>query len=162
MTKKYIKDLGENEVIHAPTLSIAEAICEKFDELGLNWGSGGKYTENNWIEYKSETCYSPKEGSFGDKSSLIDDGYTVYNIIDLHDFIKIKFNDSPQPHYDNSVKSFRSLMELGLKLELNHYEQDILKRLVRCRKKGQFKQDLQKIKDTIDIYINEYDERNRN
>ncbi|MDV3882885.1 hypothetical protein CMU04_06080 [Elizabethkingia anophelis] len=160
MTKKYIKDLGENEVIHAPTLSVAKALCEKFDELGLNWGSGGKYTENNWIEYKSETCYSPKEGSFGDKSSLISDGYTVYNITDLYDFILIKINDSPQPHYDNSNGS---LYKLATELNLNHWEFDILKRLVRCRKKGQFKQDLQKIKDTIDIYLNEYDdERNRN
>ncbi|MCT4263329.1 hypothetical protein HZP32_14525 [Elizabethkingia anophelis] len=159
MTKKYIKDLGENEIIHAPTLSVAEAICEKFNELGLNWGSGAKYTENNWIEYKSETCYLPKEGSFGDKSSLMSDGYTVYNITDLHDFILIKINDSPQPHYDNSNGS---LYKLATELNLNHWEFDILKRLVRCRKKGQFKQDLQKIKDTIDIYINEYDdERNR-
>ena len=60
---------------------------------------------------------------------------------------------SPQPHYDNSSGSLFSLAE---QLQLNHWEFDILKRLVRCRKKGQFKEDLQKIKDTCDIYLQEY------
>lgn len=59
---------------------------------------------------------------------------------------------SPQPHYDNSKGS---LFQLAEQLQLNHWEFDILKRLVRCRKKGQFKEDLQKIKDTCDIYIKE-------
>ena len=61
---------------------------------------------------------------------------------------------NPQPHYDNSKGS---LYKVASDLELNHWEFDIFKRLVRCRKKNQFKQDLEKIKDTIDIYIKEYD-----
>ena len=61
---------------------------------------------------------------------------------------------NPQPHYDNSKGS---LYKVATDLNLNHWEFDIFKRLVRCRKKEQFKQDLQKIKDTIDIYIKEYD-----
>lgn len=61
---------------------------------------------------------------------------------------------NPQAHYDNSKGS---LYKVATDLNLNHWEFDIFKRLVRCRKKGQFKQDLQKIKDTIDIYIKEYD-----
>lgn len=60
---------------------------------------------------------------------------------------------APQPHYDNSNGS---LFSLAGQLQLNHWEFDILKRLVRCRKKGQFKEDLQKIKDTCDIYLQEY------
>jgi len=61
---------------------------------------------------------------------------------------------NPQKHYDNTKGSLYKLAE---QLELNHWEFDILKRLVRCRKKGQFVADLQKIKDTIDIYFFEYE-----
>lgn len=59
---------------------------------------------------------------------------------------------NPQAHYDNSDGS---LFKLASDLGLNHWEFDIFKRLVRCRKKNQFEQDLQKIKDTVDIYLRE-------
>lgn len=70
--------------------------------------------------------------------------------------IPVKEVFNPQPHYDNSKGS---LYKVATDLNLNHWEFDIFKRLVRCRKKGQFKQDLQKIKDTIDIYIKEYESK---
>jgi hypothetical protein len=38
---------------------------------------------------------------------------------------------------------------------LNSYEFDIIKRIVRCRHKGTFDQDLSKTKDLIDIYLKE-------
>jgi hypothetical protein len=38
---------------------------------------------------------------------------------------------------------------------LNSYEFDIIKRIVRCRHKGTFEQDLSKTKDLIDIYLKE-------
>ena len=38
---------------------------------------------------------------------------------------------------------------------LNSYEFDIIKRIVRCRHKGSFEQDLEKTKDLIDIYLKE-------
>ena len=60
---------------------------------------------------------------------------------------------NPQPHYNNKNGS---LYKIANDLGLNHWEFDIFKRLVRCRKKNQFKEDLQKIKDTIDIYLNEF------
>lgn len=59
---------------------------------------------------------------------------------------------NPQEHYDNVNGS---LFKIATELELNHWEFDIFKRLVRCRKKNQFEQDLQKIKDTVDIYLKE-------
>ena len=60
----------------------------------------------------------------------------------------------PQPHYDNTNGSLYAVAE---RLGLNAYEFDILKRVCRCRKKGQFKEDLQKIKDTVDLYLAEHD-----
>ncbi|ATL41832.1 hypothetical protein [Elizabethkingia bruuniana] len=154
MTKKHIKDLGENEVIHAPTEKERKIILLKLKSLDININE--RYLDNI-NEFETNTCFCPRHKLVLNKE-MLPLQTKVYTIENLFDFS----SESPQPHYDNSKKSFRSLMELGQKLELNHYEQDILKRLVRCRKKGQFKQDLQKIKDTIDIYLNEYDdERNR-
>ena len=49
-----------------------------------------------------------------------------------------------------------SLYMFAADWELNAYEFDILKRIVRCRRKGNFEQDLQKTKDVIDIYLKEF------
>ena len=57
------------------------------------------------------------------------------------------------PHYNNE---HGSLYKIASDLGLNAYEFDILKRIARCRKKGQFEQDLQKIKDTVDLYLKEH------
>ena len=56
-------------------------------------------------------------------------------------------------HYNNEGGSLYSWCE---KLELNTWEFDILKRVIRCRKKGQFKEDLEKTKFLIDLYLKEY------
>lgn len=62
-------------------------------------------------------------------------------------------NVNTQPHYNSD----KSLYKVAEELQLNHWEFDIFKRLVRCRKKGEFEKDLNKIKDTIDIYLKEYE-----
>ena len=49
-----------------------------------------------------------------------------------------------------------SLYKFATDWELNAYEFDILKRIVRCRHKGNFDEDLNKTKDVIDIYLNEF------
>lgn len=49
-----------------------------------------------------------------------------------------------------------SLYKFSEEWDLNSYEFDIVKRIVRCRKKGQFEEDLQKTKDLIDIYLAEH------
>ena len=57
-----------------------------------------------------------------------------------------------QKHYTGKD----SLYKFANDWELNAYEFDILKRIVRCRRKGNFEQDLQKTKDVIDIYLKEF------
>ena len=59
-----------------------------------------------------------------------------------------------QKHYTGKD----SLYKFATEWELNAYEFDILKRIVRCRRKGNFEQDLQKTKDVIDIYLKEFDD----
>ena len=49
-----------------------------------------------------------------------------------------------------------SLYKFCEEWDLNSYEFHIVKRVVRCRKKGQFEEDLKKSKDLIDIYLAEY------
>ena len=59
-----------------------------------------------------------------------------------------------QKHYTGK----NSLYKFATDWELNAYEFDILKRIVRCRRKGNFEQDLQKTKDVIDIYLKEFND----
>jgi len=62
-----------------------------------------------------------------------------------------------QTHYNSKDSLYKFAEEWGL----NAYEFDIIKRIVRCRHKGSFQQDLQKTKDLIDIYIKEQLESNK-
>lgn len=57
-------------------------------------------------------------------------------------------------HYDNSNGSLYLFAE---NQGLNAWEFDIIKRITRCRKKGQFKDDLEKTKRVIDLYLDEYE-----
>lgn len=59
-------------------------------------------------------------------------------------------------HYDNSNGSIYQFAE---NQKLNSYEFDIIKRITRCRKKGNFKEDLEKTKVVIDLYLKEYEGR---
>ena len=59
-------------------------------------------------------------------------------------------------HYDNSKGS---LYQFAGNQNLNTYEFDIIKRIIRCRKKGLFREDLEKTKFLIDLYLKEYEEK---
>jgi len=56
-------------------------------------------------------------------------------------------------HYNNENGSLYLFAE---QQQLNAWEFDILKRIVRCRKKGNFLEDLEKTKLVIDLCIKEY------
>lgn len=60
-----------------------------------------------------------------------------------------------QKHYQGPY----SLYEFAEDFKLNSYEFDIIKRVVRCRHKGSFSEDLIKTKDLIDIYLREQSQR---
>lgn len=57
---------------------------------------------------------------------------------------------------ENHYPKMGSLYKIAEELGLNHYEFDVFKRIVRCRKKGSFKDDLRKIRNTTLIYENEH------
>ena len=60
-----------------------------------------------------------------------------------------------QSHY----RGKDTIYKVAEDFDLNSYEFDILKRIIRCRHKGTWLQDLQKTKDTIDLYIKEQQEK---
>lgn len=59
-----------------------------------------------------------------------------------------------QPHYDNT---HGSLYLIAQQRGWNAYQFDIIKRIDRALKKGNFKEDLQKTKDLIDLWLKEVD-----
>lgn len=61
------------------------------------------------------------------------------------------------PNTESHYKGKDSLYKFSEEWGLNSYEFDIIKRIVRCRHKGQFISDLRKTKNLIDIYLEEYD-----
>ena len=66
-----------------------------------------------------------------------------------------KSDVNTQKHYKGST----TIYKVADDFELNSYEFDILKRVIRCRHKGNWLEDLQKTKDTIDLYIKEQREK---
>lgn len=66
----------------------------------------------------------------------------------------VKIFDEPKDeHYNNENGS---LYQFANNHNLNAWEFDIIKRIVRCRKKGQFESDLEKTKRVIDLYLKEF------
>lgn len=76
---------------------------------------------------------------------------STYGYVPTQDYI-IK-SDTPE-YYDNSNGSLYLFAE---QQKLNSWEFDLIKRIVRCRKKGNFKEDLEKSKALIDLYLKEFD-----
>ena len=91
-----------------------------------------------------------------DYNPSMDTSTTPYTISNID---KIVVNDAEvvkPSHYDNSNGSLYKFCE---DKSLNSYEFDIIKRVMRCRKKGSFIEDLEKTKFLIDLYIKEYDRK---
>jgi hypothetical protein len=114
-----------------------------------------KIIKGNWYECVNsdgwngnfilgDKYFSNKNGQLIGENSLCDTvwGYT-------NDF-KIKKNTPA--HYDNINGSLYKFCE---DQKLNSYEFDLIKRIMRCRKKGQFESDLQSTKELIDLYLKE-------
>jgi hypothetical protein len=76
---KLVTDLGENEVIHCPTIEEAEAICRLMDGAGLRWRTDRSYQEHhNWKTYEEYTCYIPNNGTFCGVQYATKRAYTIH------------------------------------------------------------------------------------
>ena len=67
------------------------------------------------------------------------------------------FEEIKTPQHYNNEKG--SLYKFAEDHNLNAWEFDCIKRIVRCRKKGAFKEDLEKTKVVIDLYLKEFEEK---
>jgi hypothetical protein len=126
----------------------------------------------HWYEKKVGKSYEVLEYSETHEAYLVKvDGYpngrfiyerdcdiTTWNMKeDAEEFMTIekeKESFSVPDHYDNEHGSLYLFAE---QQGLNAWEFDIVKRIVRCREKGQFKEDLEKTKLVIDLYLKEYE-----
>lgn len=70
-------------------------------------------------------------------------------------YISNKHTDETPEYYNNEKGSIYKFCD---DQELNSYEFDIIKRVVRCRRKGNFAEDLKKTKVLIDLYLKEYEQ----
>ena len=82
----------------------------------------------------------------------------MYNDLEAKERAKgyMSLKDGYKPkdaHYNNENGS---LYLFAQQHELNAYEFDIIKRVVRCRKKGYFHEDLAKSIRVIELYLKEY------
>jgi len=139
---------------------------EKVTYIGTGFGSLKKGTEYNLIkeydndylvfdEYGNEAAIPKKD--FADRKSeeakrraknlmMLKDGYVLR--------AEAKNTTKKDAHYDNSNGSLYLFAEQH---KLNAWEFDIIKRVVRCRQKGQFKEDLEKTVRVLELYAKEYE-----
>ena len=67
---------------------------------------------------------------------------------------EVKQSTTPA-HYKEEL----SIYKISEIYELNSYEFDIIKRVMRCRKKGQFVQDIDKTIHLLELYKKEYEKK---
>lgn len=78
--------------IHCDTLEKAIILTNEFDNMGETYCSGDSYKDNNWWQYKEDTCYG-NDGTYGLKESYIKYHHDVIEFEDvLLTSYKPKFN----------------------------------------------------------------------
>lgn len=81
-----LTDLKQNQVVHCATEEEAIRICKIAHENGLKWIAGTSYIgENNWEEYKEETCYNFNNGAFEFIDYYKEEGYDIIPSTQIED-----------------------------------------------------------------------------
>lgn len=106
------------------------------------------------IDIEKFGVYYEDEETIRQKSNENGQRILLYYKGEYSEIISYKDEIKTPNHYDNSKGSIYQFCE---NQNLNSYEFDIIKRVVRSRKKGNFKEDLEKTKVLIDLYLKEYD-----
>ena len=84
---------------------------------------------------------------------MLENGYRPSSNSTLEDITNDSIRYVKDSHYNNDNGS---LYLFAQQHELNSWEFDIIKRIVRCRKKGYFHEDLAKSIRVIELYLKEY------
>ena len=110
----------------------------------------------DWIKGENYLC--GKDGylynSKSEQESISSSNFLKHHfkLVGTIDMEEEKQNNTPH-YYDNGKGSIYLFCH---NQKLNSWESDIIKRVVRCRKKGLFAEDLQKTKNLIDLYLKEF------
>lgn len=130
---------------------------DRLRELHKNYGGSksGKWENASWFD---NTDYNNESGCFYANTGLsdklyINNNYTLLSEQEFIDFMDLEpSKQEGQPHYDNTNGSLYKIAE---QRGWNAYQFDIIKRIDRSLKKGQFKEDLEKTKFLIDLWLKE-------
>lgn len=108
-------------------------------------------------EFNDHQAVSSRMRVINTIESVIENSKPLTPIIqDALDEVRLKSSDTAAPeHYINTKGSLYAFAEHH---KLNSWEFDAIKRIVRCRKKGSWRQDLEKTKVVIDLYLKEYND----
>ena len=120
--------------------------------------------EYNKSFYKTGKIYT-EDYKGGVNSNRVDELVTYFSAdwekVSEEEYLKQegKLKESETTNVKPYYKGRNSLYQFAEEHELNSYEFDIIKRVARCRHKGNWLEDLEKTKGVIDIYIKECKER---
>lgn len=159
-TKNILNHIGSNDIL-ATKEEVEEMLKKEAIERGFVVGA-----EMGCLEHEGYSAKVLKEDYYlnklGDKvlwnefaldtSLIMKDGIWL-EVVKTQEINIVQF----PTHYDNKNGSIYKFCNDH---KLNSWEFDIIKRVVRCRKKGLFKEDLQKTKDLIDLYLKEFEDEN--
>ena len=73
----------------------------------------------------------------------------------IESYFEVLTDNAPSYYNNDNGSLYKFAEDHGL----NAYEFDLCKRIIRCRKKGNFVQDLEKTKFLIDLYLQEWKEK---
>ena len=109
---------------------------------------------------KKRIAFKPIKGFGCDSSEFEHETYFVLGCFERNAWIllpKPPTKKQPTPtHYDNTNGS---LYLFAHQHGLNFWEADAIKRIVRCRKKGEFESDIKKTIAVLELYLKEYEEK---
>lgn len=110
-----------------------------------DWYVAGKiYREGEFCDDQDRTINMLVEDYPADWKEVSEEEFLNQNEV-VRDSVNVK------PYY----KGKNTIYQFADERELNSYEFDIVKRITRCRLKGNWLEDLEKTKEVIDIYIEE-------
>lgn len=110
------------------------------------------------VASKSSTRYFTKDKEFADViKGQMDEMKEQYELL-LSDYLEMDgrvddmSDEQVSPHYDNT---HGSLYKIADDLKLNSWEATILKYLTRCRSKGEWESDIDKMHNVLNLYKEE-------
>lgn len=135
---------------------------DRLRELHKNY-AGAKSGNAEKAKWFDNTFADDESGNFSAVIGLSDyyirKGYQQVSEQEFIDFMELEPKQAQgQPHYDNT---HGSLYLIANQRGWNAYQFDIIKRIDRALKKGQFKEDLEKTKFLIDLWLKEEENESR-